>query len=146
MTPPEAAAQIAARVIADARVQAAGLKSAHYPAPGHLPALPTMVLWWNAFEVAQFSDQNWVCTIRGVIFTAQDPPNVPDDIVAIDGLIVPIVDVFDANAHRDNFTLSYQTEGCQVTTGELSKRIPYDGQTYYGGEVFWRVQLSRFAD
>lgn len=145
MTPPEAAAQIAARVIADSAVQAAGLKSAHYPAPGHLPALPTLVLWWNAFEFAQSSEQRWVVRIRGVIFTAEDPPDVPGDIVAVDSLVVPIVDVFDASAHMDNFTLGYRADGCEVIEGELSKRIPYNGKDHYGGEIFWRVQLRRFA-
>ena len=149
MTPPEMATEIAARSLAAA--QSLGLRSAHYPAPGNLPALPTLVVSWMSFETTQgMGEQYRTDRFRGRIFTANadssgNPIAVEGQISEVDDLVLPIVDAFDATAHRANFTIDNQVDGCTCDTGELNKGIPYAGQTYYGGELFWTVQSRHFA-
>lgn len=144
MNPTAAATAIVAAIVADSGVIAAGLKSAHYPAPGTLPAVPTLILWWDGFEkVEGMGEQYWISNYKGQLFTSVD--EVPDAIALVDPIVAAIADVFDASAHPSNFTLGYTTDGCELVSGELSRQIPYAGAMRYGGELFWRVQFRRFA-
>lgn len=149
MTPPEMALAIAVRTLAG--VQSLGLRSAHYPAIGNLPALPTLVVTWQTFQNVQgMGEARRIDYFRGRLFTGFADSNgdliqVDDQIATVDDLVLPICDVFDANAHQDNFTLGGQVDGCTCESGELNKGIPYAGQTYFGGELFWTVQSRHFA-
>lgn len=144
MTPTEIAADIVARIVADSNVTAAGLLSAHYPAPGYLPVVPTLVLWWDGFEkVEGMGEQNWIARYRGQLFTAVD--DVPDAIAAADPIVAALADTFDASANQANFTLGYQTDGCQLVSGQMGRKITYAGKECYGGDLSFEVQFSRFA-
>lgn len=144
MRPEGVAAAIAQRVMADAAVVAAGLRSATYPAVGALPPLPALVLYWTGFDKADsMQEQIWQLTFLGRLFTSE--ANVPAAIAAVDALVVPIADVFDASLHQRNFTLDGAVSSCAVTVGGLNKLIPFAGKDYYGGELTFAAKLRRFA-
>lgn len=153
MRPPEIALEIAKRSLAVANETALGvgigLKSAHYPAPGTLPVLPTMVMLLRTSDITVMNEQYWMLNILGRIFMS--PDNLPAAISLVDGLIVPIVDAFDP-AYRGaggswNFTLDGAVSHCMVTHVDFGATIQYGGpDKFYGGEITWDVKLRRFRN
>lgn len=148
MRPVDVGRQIAARTLAAA--QASGLNSAHYPDPGTLPVVPTLLLFWQDFDLPNLmGEQEWIVTFRGQLFTAVGEEGkdatFADQVVEIDELVVPIVDAFDPNTNRDNYTLTFAVDRCRLRRGELSRRLAYAGRNHYGGELFWDVKLRRAA-
>lgn len=145
MLPEVIGAEIANRVFA--ATQSLGMESTHYPAPGELPVFPTMVLFWQDVDVAESNEQILIMTFRGDLFTALEV--VEEQISEVDPFVVPIIDAFSANLNRANYHLQRpdgdRVEQCYVTRAELSIPISYNGKQHYGGRVFWRVKVRRFA-
>jgi hypothetical protein len=145
MLPEVIGAEIAKRSMAAA--SSVGLKSAHYPAPGTLPVLPTLVVLWDGFEKSEVSEQHWMHRFRGMLFTSLDP--IESQIAAIDPLVIPIVDAFSPNGNPTNYRLrttdGQGVEFCDVRTGNLSTPISYNGIQHYGGILWWTVKVRRFA-
>lgn len=125
-----------------------GLRSAHYPAPGVLPELPTLIVLWDTVNVSELNEQILMLTYRGLLFTSLEP--VEEQITAIDPLVVPIIDAFSPNlANRVNYRLTMPdgdgVDYCRVESAELSIPISYNEKMHYGGRIRWGVKLRRFA-
>lgn len=145
MLPEVIGAEIATRSYAAA--SSLGLKSAHYPAPGTLPQLPTLVVLWDGFDVTESNEQFLMLRYRGLLFTSNDA--VEAQITTVDPLVVPIIDAFSPNLNPANYRLrtadGQGVEYCRIETGELGLPISYNGAQHYGGRLRWGVKVRRFA-
>lgn len=152
MRPEEIGAELAARSYRAAA--SAGLRSAHAPPPSALPPVPTLVVLWDQFEMTFASEQTWILTFKGLLFTAVMDPSgavtadLPSKIAAVESLVVPIVDgfaphVLDATTHDENRTLGGAVDFVSVVSGQLNRQIPYAGQTCFGGELIYRCKVRR---
>jgi hypothetical protein len=133
-----------------AALSSAGLLSAHYPAPGNLPTLPTLVVLLDSGTVTEASEQYLMLTYRGLLFTSMDA--IDSQISDVDPLILPLIDAFSPNAHRANYRLQLTTpdtdgalgvDYCRVERFEASVPVPYNGQTHYGARIWWGVKVRR---
>lgn len=145
MLPETIGAEIAKRSYA--ALSSHGLKSAHYPAPGYLPVLPTLVVLWDRIDVSESNEQIDLLRYRGLLFTSMDP--IESQISSIDPMVMPLIDAFSPNLNRDNYHL-FMTDGdrvdfCRVSAAELSVPITYNNEQHYGGRVWWDVKLRRHA-
>lgn len=145
LAPEDVGAEIAKRSYA--ALSALGLKSAHYPAPGTLPQLPTLVVLWDRIDVSESNEQINLLRFRGLLFTSLEP--IEDQISTIDPFVMPLIDAFSNNLNPANYHLKrddgQRVERCAVTLGELSVPIPYNGQNHYGGRIWWDVKVRRHA-
>lgn len=144
MTPDEAAAQIAAVVVAGD----IGIREAQYPATGKTPKYPSLVLLIdNAALTYQSTEQYWEIGVRGMLLTGLFNEQ-RHHIGEVDPLIAPLVDLFDAS-NLDGFLLRTaggdRVDQCQITSVELGG-ISYSGQDHYGATITWSVSLRRFAE
>jgi hypothetical protein len=145
MTPELIGQELAERSYA--ALSSRGLKSAWYPAPGTLPVLPTLIITWDRIDVAELNEQINTLRFKGLLFTSFDP--VETQIATVDPLVMPLIDAFSANANSSNHRLtSIASPGIayvSVTSAELSIPIVYNGQTHYGGRIWWDAKVRRFA-
>lgn len=145
MRPETIGAEIAKRSLAAA--SSVGLQSAHYPAPGVLPVLPSLVVLWDHVTVTEQSEQYQMLRYRGLLFTALTA--IETQITAIDPLVVPIIDAFSPNLNRTNYRLLMPdgsgVDFCKFDEAELSIPLTYNGETHYGGRLWWTVKVRRFA-
>jgi hypothetical protein len=141
-------AEIATRSYA--ALAGAGLASANYPAPGHLPTLPTLIVLLDGGTVDGMNEQVLLLTFRGLLFTALEA--VESQISTVDPMIVPLIDAFSPQANRANYRLllaepdtdgAVQVDYCRVERFEASVPIQYNGQTHYGARIFWGVKVRR---
>lgn len=143
MTPDEAAAQIAAVVLAGN----IGIREAQYPAKGTPPKYPGLVLLWdNATLTYMSTEQYWDFNVRGLLLAGLFNEQ-RHHIGEVDPLLASLVDLFDAG-NLDGFLLKRSNgdicDGCQITSIELGG-ISYAGLDHYGATITWNVQLRRFA-
>lgn len=145
MAPETIGAEIAKRSYA--ALSGLGLKSAHYPAPGTLPQLPTLIVLWDRIDVSESNEQINTLRFRGLLFTSLEP--IENQISTIDPLVMPLVDAFSNNLNRTNYHLQrsdgQRVERCAVTEAELSVPVEYNGQRHYGGRVWFDVKVRRHA-
>lgn len=144
MSPEDIGAEIASRSYA--ALSSLGLASAHYPAPGTLPVLPTLVILWDRVDLSESNEQINLLRYKGLLFTSMDA--IETQITTIDPLVMPLVDTFSNNLNPLNYHLQTATDrvdACRVTSAELSIPIPYNGATHYGGRVWFDVKVRRFA-
>lgn len=127
-----------------------GLASAHYPAPGNLPTLPTLIVLLDNGTVDEMNQQIVLPVYRGLLFTALDA--IESQISDVDPMIQPLIDAFSPNANRANYRLQMatpdtdggvQVDYCRVERFEASIPIPYNGQTHYGARIWWGVKVRR---
>lgn len=145
MLPETIGAEIAKR--AYAALAGLGLASAHYPAPGTLPRLPTLIVTWDRIEASESNEQINLLRFKGLLFSALDP--IETQIATVDPLVMPLIDAFSNNLNPANYHLrtddGQRVEFCAVKLAELSIPIPYNGETHYGGRVWWDVKVRRHA-
>lgn len=141
MLPQQIGNEIAQRSYAAA--SGAGLRSAHYPAPGSTPAVPSLVVLWDGFDVSEANEQIWIHRFRGLLFTALN--RIEAEIALVDALVTPIVDAFSPNANPGNYHLGGGVDFCMLERAELSIPLSYNAVDHYGGRLFWRVKARRFA-
>jgi hypothetical protein len=121
-----------------------GLQSAHYPAPGHLPTLPTLVVMWDGIpEIAESNEQILTVSWRGLLFTSLE--RIETQISDVDPFALPLIDAFSPNLNPDNHHLGGGVQFCRVSSIQGSVPIEYNGQTHYGARVFWQVKVRRYA-
>jgi hypothetical protein len=146
MRPETIGAELAERSYA--ALDSLGLASAHYPAPGHLPTLPTLIVLFDGVpEIAESNEQILMLSFRGLLFTSLD--RIEEQISDVDPLVFPLIDAFSNNLNPSNYHLQrsdgQRVEFCRVERVEASVPVPYNGTTHYGARVFWNVKLRRFA-
>ena len=145
MLPTEAMTRIAAYA-----ATAAGVRAAHYPAPGRIDKMPALVLLWGETTIDyQSTEQYWDMQVRGLLLTGL-ATDTPQQVGAVDPLIARIVDQFSAAANYAGFVLS-GTDGdrvdqCLVRTVTPASLVEYAGQSYYGATLTWSVLMRRFGD
>lgn len=143
MTPDEAAAQIAAVVVAGD----IGIREAHYPAQAKPPKYPGLVLLLDdAAMTYQSTEQYWEIVVRGLLLTGLFNEQ-RHHIGEVDPLLAPLVDLFDAS-NLDGFLLRTaggdRVDQCQIVSASLGG-ISYAGLDHYGATILWNVSLRRFA-
>lgn len=145
MLPPAIGLEIANRSYA--ALASYGLKSAHYPAPGTLPQLPSLIVVFDGEDGAESNEQILTLRFRGLLFTAVDA--VDSEIVAIDALIFPLRDTFSPNLNPNNYRLrtadGQGVEFCMYMGSETAIPVKYNGVDHYGGRVRWNVKIRRYA-
>lgn len=127
-----------------------GLKSAHYPAPSELPALPTLIVLLDSGTVEEASEQKLNVVFRGLLFTALE--KVENQISTVDPMILALIDAFSPNANKANYRLqlttpdtdgAVQVDYCRIERFEASVPIPYNEKTHYGARIWWGVKIRR---
>jgi hypothetical protein len=143
VTPQTVAAEIAARTLV--AVQAAGLKSAHYPAPGQMPSLPTLIVYLGDDQVTYgMGEQYHELTFTGELFT-EPGTDVAAAITVIDGLSVLAMDAWDPTGNRQNYLMEGRVDGCAITSARFRVPIFYLDRYHYGTVLTWTASLRRNA-
>mgnify|MGYP000851105326 CR=1 FL=1 len=118
----------------------------HYPAPPTINS-PALVLFWDATDITEMSEQQWMMTVKGQIFIASKS-NPANEILTGDGFITPLVDRFSVNA-PDRSAYHLRTDDgdmvdyCRVERVQPSLMLGYAGHSFYGSEIYWGIKLRR---
>lgn len=152
MTPPEAAAFIAAKTLA--ALKPLGLQSCKYPATGGQPVTPSIQLYWTNPSaggiVRMFPNQEWNPVFMGQILIAPyaDDATLSANLTLLDTMIVQLADAWDPS-NRDAYLLGGQGQceflGPGQADGQLAQAIVRNNQVWLGGFVTWQATLTRHA-
>lgn len=126
-----------------------GLLGAFYPPPKTINQGPVVVLYWGSdvdTEIAtDLSQRMWTPAVKAQILTPARG-NTPAEFGTIDGLITPIVDLFDSGpATKVLPSLGGKLDRLQVVRVRPTLMVNYAGHDYYAAELFWSMKFHRRA-
>jgi len=155
VTPDEVGTEIANRTYAALISQ---LTAVQYPSRGELPTLPCILLHWTDFSLlGGMPEQYWTCVYVGQILIAgaESTTNTFENEAALNALIVPLADTWDAYLNKQNRYLSDvpgkdPVDDCvfqspQGPDGQLGQMFVVNNKPFYGGTVTWTASFRRIA-
>lgn len=125
-----------------------GVNAAHYPPPKTIMRGPEVVLYWGSdVDTVIANDMRerrmWTPAVKAQILIAAEG-NTPAEFGVIDGLIHPIVDLFDAGTTSQVMpTLGGKVDRCQVERVRPTLMVNYGGTDFYAAELFFTIKFHR---
>ncbi len=125
------------------------LQPVSYPAPAQISGNTVQgVVYGNAGSLGfrGSDEQEWLETIRLLLYAGNTSSHTPSALAAIDLLIDPIADLFRPD-HVGNsaYRLGGMVDFCTFAAYETGQILEYAGQTYYGATVTFNVKRRRLS-
>ncbi len=123
------------------------LRTVSYPAPALISGNTVHgVIYGNAGSLTfrGSDEQEWIETIRLLLYAGNTSSHTPSALAAIDLLIDPIADLFRPdNIGNTAYRLGGMVDFCTFAAYETGQILQYAGQTHYGGTVTFSVKRRR---